>query len=937
MNTKYKRFLSLVLAGALMVSCLTGCGSSAQGNAADQVSTAEADALAEAATSLLRFHGSAEGKEETVYVIADANGNPTRTIVSAWLKNPEEADTITDRSTLTGIENVKGSETYTTDANGDLVWQADGNDIYYQGSSDAPLPITANITYTLDGVDVTPELLEGATGHLVMTFHYINHTAAERVVNGKSVTLYQPFAVVSGAMLDNSKVSNVEVTNGKVINSGDQTIVVGLAMPGLKESLGLDELEDSDGNPVDIDVPESVTIEADVTDFSLLTTITIAENTLLDELDLEDVKTFDDLQEAMDELTDASTELVDGTEELYDGAGDLKDGTNELADGAKALDDGAGDLKDGTKELADGASTLKDGTSELADGTGDLADGASALNTGAGQLVIGLDQLQTSVSDLPEGTTKLVNGAKLIESYLKGSIHDGLGQLVTGADKLLTGVDQLTTGAGSIAGGAQGIEQGAQQIAGAAQGIQQGAQGIAQGAQQIVQGAKSGDSSNPGIYEAAAAIQAGAKSGSGENPGIYEAASAIASGAAGLKSGLSQLPDAVAGAVASAVSQQTTNAVSALDQAASCNNTAKSALNGILDDLSEEDAQVVRQAIAAIDGSTAYINGVSGALSSPDTGGITSAVSSQLSDALDGLDRIATAANGIQSGATQIAAGAAGIQTGAEQLAQGAQAIAAGAKSGDMSSQDKYGIYEAAAAIAHGAVSGDDSSQANYGIYEAAAAIEGGAKAISAGLKSGKKDDPGLYEGIDGIKAGAKALQNGVDTIASEDNLGALIDGLETLQGSSGTLLDGIGQLAAGAGQLFGGTSDLVKGANRLDAGAQQLDSGAGQLADGARQLDDGARQLKGGTSKLLDGTGELTDGVDQLLDGAKELMDGMAEFDEDGIQKLSDLFQDDAQDLLDRLRALQEYSREYTSYSGASDAMPSQVRFIIRTESIGE
>ena len=937
MNTKYKRFLSLVLAGALMVSCLTGCGSSAQGNAADQVSTAEADALAEAATSLLRFHGSAEGKEETVYVIADANGNPTRTIVSAWLKNPEEADTITDRSTLTGIENVKGSETYTTDANGDLVWQADGNDIYYQGSSDAPLPITANITYTLDGVDVTPELLEGATGHLVMTFHYINHTAAERVVNGKSVTLYQPFAVVSGAMLDNSKVSNVEVTNGKVINSGDQTIVVGLAMPGLKESLGLDELEDSDGNPVDIDVPESVTIEADVTDFSLLTTITIAENTLLDELDLEDVKTFDDLQEAMDELTDASTELVDGTEELYDGAGDLKDGTNELADGAKALDDGAGDLKDGTKELADGASTLKDGTSELADGTGDLADGASALNTGAGQLVIGLDQLQTSVSDLPEGTTKLVNGAKLIESYLKGSIHDGLGQLVTGADKLLTGVDQLTTGAGSIAGGAQGIEQGAQQIAGAAQGIQQGAQGIAQGAQQIVQGAKSGDSSNPGIYEAAAAIQAGAKSGSGENPGIYEAASAIASGAAGLKSGLSQLPDAVAGAVASAVSQQTTNAVSALDQAASCNNTAKSALNGILDDLSEEDAQVVRQAIAAIDGSTAYINGVSGALSSPDTGGITSAVSSQLSDALDGLDRIATAANGIQSGATQIAAGAAGIQTGAEQLAQGAQAIAAGAKSGDMSSQDKYGIYEAAAAIARGAVSGDDSSQANYGIYEAAAAIEGGAKAISAGLKSGKKDDPGLYEGIDGIKAGAKALQNGVDTIASEDNLGALIDGLETLQGSSGTLLNGIGKLAAGADQLFGGTSDLAKGANRLDAGAQQLDSGAGQLADGARQLDDGARQLKGGTSKLLDGTGELTDGVDQLLDGAKELMDGMAEFDEDGIQKLSDLFQDDAQDLLDRLRALQEYSREYTSYSGASDAMPSQVRFIIRTESIGE
>ena len=386
MHTKLKRFLALVLAGALMVSCLTGCGSSSADNAADQVSAAEADALADAATSLLRSHGSAEGKEETVYVIADANGTPTRTIVSAWLKNPEEAATITDRSTLSDIQNVKGNESYTTNENGDLVWQADGNDIYYQGDSDLALPITTSITYTLDGMDITPEQLEGATGHLVMTFHYVNNTGTERVVNGKTVTLYQPFMVVSGAMLDNGKATNVEVTNGKVINSGDQTIVVGLAMPGLKESLGLDELEDSDGNPIDIDVPESVTIEANVTDFSLLTTITIAENTLLDDLDLDDVKTIDDLQDAMDELTDASTKLVDGTGELYDGVGELKDGTDDLADGAKELNDGAGDLKDGTKELADGASDLKDGTSQLVDGTSALKEGVSDLKDGTSEL-----------------------------------------------------------------------------------------------------------------------------------------------------------------------------------------------------------------------------------------------------------------------------------------------------------------------------------------------------------------------------------------------------------------------------------------------------------------------------------------------------------------------------------------------------------------------
>ena len=90
MRSSFKRIIALSLTAGMLVSCLAGCGAAdPQASQEPQVSTAETDAIAEAASSLMHTHGSEQGKEETVYVIADANGSPTKTIVSAWLKNPE--------------------------------------------------------------------------------------------------------------------------------------------------------------------------------------------------------------------------------------------------------------------------------------------------------------------------------------------------------------------------------------------------------------------------------------------------------------------------------------------------------------------------------------------------------------------------------------------------------------------------------------------------------------------------------------------------------------------------------------------------------------------------------------------------------------------------------------------------------------------------------
>ncbi|MBR1781624.1 MAG: hypothetical protein IJ751_09520, partial [Oscillospiraceae bacterium] len=210
-----KQILALGLSGALLLGCLTGCGQAASAETSlDGDAASEAAQISAAAESLLRSHGSTEGKEETVYVVADPTGAVTETIVSAWLKNPEGKATLADSAELSDIENVKGDETYTQGADGTLTWQADGSDIYYQGKTDRELPVTTHIAYTLDGKTVTPEELAGATGHLEITFTYTNNTAEAREVDGETVTLYQPFLVISGLVLDNDVASGVEVTNG---------------------------------------------------------------------------------------------------------------------------------------------------------------------------------------------------------------------------------------------------------------------------------------------------------------------------------------------------------------------------------------------------------------------------------------------------------------------------------------------------------------------------------------------------------------------------------------------------------------------------------------------------------------------------------------------------------------------------------------------------
>ena len=490
----HAKVLSAVLAAAVAMSG-TACGknassrSSASGITASSsmddagtASTENEEALAGAIDSVVPSHASESGKEETVYVIADASGNTQNVIVSNWLKNKDGASTITDRTNLKDIQNVDGDETYTENKDGTITWKADGNDIYYQGTTDQKLPVDVKISYTLDGKSISPEDLAGKSGRVTIRFDYTNNETKTVKIDGKEQKIKVPFGMVSGVILPNENFSNIQVTNGKVISDGQNNIVVGAAFPSLRESLDIDALkEDTSSEDVkkkleDLDIPEYVEITADAENFKLDTTMTAAVANLLNMVTLSDDQKDDSkvdtgkIRSDMDDLQDGSDKLVDGTSDLADGASDLKDGAGKLKDGGKTLKDGTSDLKDGASDLKDGAGDLRNGASDLKDGTGklkngasDLADGTDDLKDGTGKLAGGTDDLKSGTDTLKSGSAELARGTDDLKSGAD-KLADGSSKLKDGTAAAVSGIQKLKSGSKQLADGANDAASGSQQL-----------------------------------------------------------------------------------------------------------------------------------------------------------------------------------------------------------------------------------------------------------------------------------------------------------------------------------------------------------------------------------------------------------------------------------------------------------------------------------------
>ncbi len=320
-------------------------------------------------------------KEETVYIQANADGSPRKTTVETVLRELGDGAKVRDQTTLTDIKNTEGDEEFTLDADGALWWENHGEDIQYEGRTAEELPVGVTVTYYLDGQEIAANALAGRSGRVTIRFDYENASTRTVSVEGNEYEVCVPFAAMSMAVLDSTKFSDVEVTNGKLIRMGDTMLAAGMAFPGLSDALALDSY-DAD---VDVDIPEYVELSADVTDFALDFTATIFSPGLFSELDLNDLDDVKELQDNMDQLADASGALVDGTAQFRDGLSEFQSYLMQYLTGTDALTQGAGQLSDGLTSLDSQSGALSDGLTALTDGLQQINDALSGLSLPGGE------------------------------------------------------------------------------------------------------------------------------------------------------------------------------------------------------------------------------------------------------------------------------------------------------------------------------------------------------------------------------------------------------------------------------------------------------------------------------------------------------------------------------------------------------------------------
>ena len=516
MKKSSTKIIALCLCTLLAVSgiTITAFAQNSDGDEAEKQEKAETvSAAGEAGVS----------KDETVYALAGADGSVQKIIVSDWIRNSPGKAAVNDKSELTDVENVKGDETYTMSGDDMRVWDAQGNDIYYQGSIEKELPVDLSVSYKLDGRPIAADDLVGKSGRVTIRFDYQNRQYETVDIDGKQEKIYVPFAMLTGVLLDDDVFTNVDVANGKLINDGSRTAVIGIAFPGLQENLAIsrDKLE----------IPDYVEISADANNFRLDTTVTLATNEVFNELDADGLDSVSELGASMDELTDGMNQLLDGSSQLYDGLAALLEKSDELTDGIGQLAAGAESLKNGTGSLDAGAAELQAGAAQLSEGLNTLASNNDTLNGGARQVFDTLlstanAQLAAAGLDVPaltvENYAQVLNGviASLNENAVYGQGPNRAQAQLAGAAAGVQSVIALKSSLDSYNVFYSGLQSYTAGVAGAAAGagtlkagtddLKAGTSGLAAGASQLYDGILTLKNGTPALVDGITRLRDGA-------------------------------------------------------------------------------------------------------------------------------------------------------------------------------------------------------------------------------------------------------------------------------------------------------------------------------------------------------------------------------------------------------------------------------------------
>lgn len=350
-------------------------------------------------------------KDETVYSKLNSNGNSYNTIVNSHIINSEQSEFINDMSDLLNIININGDETFTQNGN-NIIWSANGNDIYYSGETQKELPVECKIKYELDGKELSSNEIVGKNGKVKITLEYINKDSHTVSINGKYETLYTPFVVLCGTIINNENNKNVTISSGKLIDDGSKTIALGIATPGLQESLNLSKST--------IDIPSSIEITFDTNDFELGSMVTYITPKIIDDEDLSIFDKVDDIFSQVNTLQTSSHQLVEG-------ANILKEGTNTYSEKFAEFNSTVSQLSDGIIYANSNYSKINDGIGTLNQNAPTLASGAKTISTGIGEISSALNTINSSLSAIPD--TQVV---------------DSINQIVDGINPIISGLNSVS-------------------------------------------------------------------------------------------------------------------------------------------------------------------------------------------------------------------------------------------------------------------------------------------------------------------------------------------------------------------------------------------------------------------------------------------------------------------------------------------------------------
>lgn len=345
-------------------------------------------------------------KKEYVYTNLDTKGNEVEKIVNNELILNYKGK-VKDNSYLKDILNINGEEKFDNNKN-ILTWESKGNNIIYEGKTDKKNPIEVEIKYYLNNKEVSYSELMNKKGNIRIEYLLTNN---EYNIN---YNLHVPFVVSLACSIEDDSISNINISNGKAVNTGNRNILVGVAAPGL-----YDDLHIGDFNSFN-----KISISFDTDSFTGISAYMIASPKLLENTDMDIFNRLDYAVSSINQLQDGVNKLQDGSIKLNNGMNKLSNGINDLYKGSTSLTNGTKDLNDGLKQVQDGVKQLENGSYEVDNNLlliiNNLEDNKNNISTKINQLNSKLEEVNT----LKDTNTNTINKLKYVNTNIKNEFNN---------------------------------------------------------------------------------------------------------------------------------------------------------------------------------------------------------------------------------------------------------------------------------------------------------------------------------------------------------------------------------------------------------------------------------------------------------------------------------------------------------------------------------